>query len=408
MSEWSRTGGCGVFTAIQQLCAVPEPNPMVPLGSGCESQNLTLQILSGATGFARGALQAGFRELVRIWVQNLKKAWNRFLLRRTLMRSKTFFTVIVFLICLFAKTDIAVAQAKKIKLGIIPYPHLLPVFLAQEKGWYQEAGLDVETIEMKGGATIIPALMGGSIQVGFSNVISIILARSAGLDIRIVCNSHNEGYTKKAGEPGGYATSTTGLFVLQDSGIRGPKDLEGKKIAVNTIKNIDWMAVCEWMEKNNADPKKVIWVEIDFPKMIPALMGKKVDAVEAQEPQKTILRSQGATHLVNPVHDLRPGLIIASFVAKEDWISKNPDQVQAFVSATVKGQDYLNTHPEERNKLIIQYTKTSPEIAKNIAWPQWTSKVDLEGMHLLIKLCQKHGLLRTSPDLENLIYKTAR
>ena len=261
---------------------------------------------------------------------------------------------------------------------------------------------------MKGGATIIPAILGGSIQIGFSNVISVMLAHSAGLDIRIVCNSFVGGYTKKAGEPGGYATSTSGLLVLQESGIRGPKDLEGKKIAVNAIKNIDWIAVWEWMDKNNADPTKVIWVETDFPKMIPALMGKKVDAVQAAEPQKAILRSQGATLLVNTFYDLRPGLITASFVAKEDWISKNPNQVQGFVSATVKGQDYLNTHPEERNKLFVQYTKTSPEIVKNITWHHWTSKVDLEEMHFLIKLCQKHGLLRKSPDLENLIYKTAR
>jgi len=324
------------------------------------------------------------------------------------MRSKTFFIVLVSLICLFSKTDIAVGQAKKIKLGIISISPLLPVFLAQEKGWYQEAGLDVETIEMKGGATIIPALIGGSIEIGFSNIISIILARSAGLDIKIICGSHNEGYTKKAGEPGGYATSSTGLLVLQDSGVRGAKDLEGKKIAVNTIKNIDWMAAWEWMEKNNADPKKVIWVETDFPKMIPALMGKKVDAVQAVDPEKTILRSQGAKLLVNPLNDLRPGLIVASFVAKDDWISKNPDQVQGFFTATAKAQDYLNVHPEEREKLSIQYSRISPEIIKSITFSQWMSKVDLEKMHFLVKLCQKHGLISKSPDLENLIYKTAK
>jgi ABC-type nitrate/sulfonate/bicarbonate transport system substrate-binding protein len=68
------------------------------------------------------------------------------------MRSKSFFTVLGLLICLFAKTDIVVAEAKKIKLGIISSMNLLPVWLAQEKGWYQEVGLDVETIEMKGGA----------------------------------------------------------------------------------------------------------------------------------------------------------------------------------------------------------------------------------------------------------------
>ncbi|NIS71202.1 MAG: ABC transporter substrate-binding protein [Proteobacteria bacterium] len=315
--------------------------------------------------------------------------------------------LVISLLLISVGAKIGAGEAKKIKVGILPTSSMLPLFLAQERGWYDEAGLEVELIKMRGGATILPAIAGDSIQVGYSNVISIMLARSTGLDFQIITNHVNEGYTKKAGEPGGYATSSSGVLVLPDSGIKGPKDLEGKKVAVNAIKNIDWMAVWEWMEKNGADPNKITWVEVGFPKMIPALMGKKVDAVEATEPFKTILRSKEALLLVNTLHDLRPGLTLASFVAKEEWINKNSEAIQGFVSATARGQEYLNTHPEERNQLVTKYTKVSLELAEKMTWHDWQSRVDLESMDLWIKLCQKHGLLEEAPDLKKLIYKTA-
>jgi NitT/TauT family transport system substrate-binding protein len=323
------------------------------------------------------------------------------------MRSKSLFSFFVFLIILVAQTTLA-AESSKIKVGIMSTSAMIPLYYAQEKGWYKAAGLEVELIEMKGGATVIPAIIGDSIQVGYSNVLSILLARSTGLDLQIICNHLKEGFTQKAGEPGGYVTSSSGIIVLQESDIKGPKDLEGKKVAVNAIKNIDWMAVREWLEKNNADPEKVTFVEVDFPKMIPALVGKKVDAVEVVEPFKTILRAQGGRLLVNTLHDLRPGLTLACFVAKEDWIHKNPKEVEGFVSVTAKGQKYIDTHLEERNQLAIKYTKTSPDIVGKMAWHKWTSKVDEESMNFWMKLSQKHGLLKKGLDLEKLVYKTAR
>lgn len=316
--------------------------------------------------------------------------------------------IIMVLLLTLLGANTAVGELQKVKIGILPTSSMLPLFLAQERGWYKEAGLDVELMKMRGGATIIPALVGDSIQIGYSNAISIILSRSRGLGLQIITNHVDEGYTKNASEPGGYATSSSGIVVQKDSGIKSAKDLEGKKVAVNAIKNIDWMAVWEWMEKNGADPKKITWVEVGFPKMIPALMGNKVDAVEATEPFKTILRGKGASLVVNTLHDLRPGLTLACFVAKEEWINKNPKAAEGFVSATARGQKYLNTHPEERNQLVTKYTKVSLNLAKKMTWHNWQSKVDLDSMKLWIELSQKHGLLKQAPSMEELIYKAAR
>jgi NitT/TauT family transport system substrate-binding protein len=303
---------------------------------------------------------------------------------------------------------VTAAEVKKVKVGILPISSMLPLFLANEWGWYNDVGLDVELVKMRGGATILPAIAGGSIQMGYSNVISTILARSRGLDFQIIANNFVEAYVKNPAEPGGYATSSTGVLVLKDSGIANAKDLEGKKVAVNAIKNIDWMALWEWMKKNRADPQKITWVEVGFPKMIPALLGKKVDAVQATEPFKTILRSKGAVLLANTMHGLRPGLSVACFVASEEWINKNPDVVEGFVFATGKAQSYVNSHPKERNQLVSKYTKVTQKLAEKMTWHNFQPKADLDSLKLWIELSLKHGLLKKAPDLEELVYKTAR
>ena len=182
------------------------------------------------------------------------------------MKLKRHFIFALVLTVLMVFSNATAAELKKVKVGIMRTSAMVPLFFAQEKEWYKEVGLDIELIEMKGGATIIPAIIGDSIQIGYSNVLSVLLAHSTGLELQVISNHLNEGYIRKVGEPGGYSTSSSGIIVLHDSGIKSPKDLEGKKVAVNAIKNIDWMAVWEWMEKNNADPRKITWLEVDFPK----------------------------------------------------------------------------------------------------------------------------------------------
>jgi ABC-type nitrate/sulfonate/bicarbonate transport system substrate-binding protein len=68
--------------------------------------------------------------------------------------------------------DLALAQTK-LNFGYMKIGDLSPFFMATEKGFFKEAGLDITLASMVGGAAIQPALASGAINIGWTNVVSM-------------------------------------------------------------------------------------------------------------------------------------------------------------------------------------------------------------------------------------------
>ena len=148
------------------------------------------------------------------------------------------------------------AAQSKLNVGYMKIGDLSPFFLAMEKEFFRGAGLDINLASMVGGAAIMPALASGSINIGWSNVISIYQGHLQGFDFRFVAN----GAINKRG-----TNDVFGVCVAPDSSIKSGKDLEGKTVAVNTLRNIMHGATAHWIDSNGGDSSKVKWVEIPFP-----------------------------------------------------------------------------------------------------------------------------------------------
>ena len=172
----------------------------------------------------------------------------------------------------------ALAQSK-LNVGIMRIGDLSPFFLAVDKGFFKGANLDVSLASMVGGAAIMPALASGSINIGWSNVISIFQGHLQGFDFRFVAN----GAINKRG-----THDIFGLCVSPDSPIKSAKDLAGKTMAVNTLRNIMHATTARWIDSNGGDSSKVKWVELPFPQMAAALVNKQIDAYGAVEPFVTV------------------------------------------------------------------------------------------------------------------------
>jgi ABC-type nitrate/sulfonate/bicarbonate transport system substrate-binding protein len=85
--------------------------------------------------------------------------------------------LLILLFVVFAVPEVNAAEVKKIKVGILPTSSMLPLFLADEKGWYKEAGLEVELTKMRGGATILPAIAGDSISKSYVTMLTRVTKR---------------------------------------------------------------------------------------------------------------------------------------------------------------------------------------------------------------------------------------
>ena len=271
--------------------------------------------------------------------------------------------------------DRAMAQSK-VNLGYMKIGDLSPLFMALEKQFFKDAGVEVNLAAMVGGAEIQPALASGAINIGWTNVVSMGQGHAQGFDFRFVAN----GAINKRG-----TNDVFGFLVRPDSPIKSAKELEGKTVATNNVRNIIHAAGLHWIDANGGDSSKVKWVEIPFPQIAPALVNKQIDAFVAVEPFVTVPTKvqKQARVLGYMLGGIAPRLLIASYFGSEAWIGKNVETVKAFVSAINRGIDAHNANLDEARAMIAKYTGLKPEFLKEMPLPAFEKKLlvsDIEPM----------------------------
>lgn len=126
------------------------------------------------------------------------------------------------------------AEAIPLRVGILPISTNAAFYAAQKFGYFTAENLAITAVEIRGGAAAIPAMVGGSIDISYSNATSIAQAIARGIDLRLII------------QPGVSAQrppDSAALLKRKSDPIRTGKDLEGKIIAVNALHDVQWMFV---------------------------------------------------------------------------------------------------------------------------------------------------------------------
>lgn len=135
---------------------------------------------------------------------------------RALSAALAFTVISAFLATLspaFAADD---AHTLTIRLDWLPSGYHAPFWLAVDKGWFKNAGLDVTITDGNGSVTTVQLVGSGQYDLGHAALATMAIARSKGIPVTSVAGFFRKG--------------DIGLMVPQDSPIKGPKDLKGKKI----------------------------------------------------------------------------------------------------------------------------------------------------------------------------------
>jgi NitT/TauT family transport system substrate-binding protein len=241
----------------------------------------------------------------------------------------------------------------------------------------------------------VPAVVSGQYQFGFSNVVSLLTAKSKGVPVKVVANGNNS-----TGEDGKDFGSTV---VKGDSPIRTAADLVGKTVAVNSLKNIADTAVRASVRKAGADPSKVRMVQMPFPDMPAALDAGRVDAAFTVEPFQSAARAQGARSIATSYVDTAPNLTVAAYFTSEKQLADNPDLVQRFTEAMKESLAYANDHPDEARQIIGTYTEISPDVIAAATLPKWPAEINRASVETLAGLAVTDGVITEQPDLNALL-----
>ena len=288
----------------------------------------------------------------------------------------------------------AVRAADKISVAVIPIADCAPIFLGKAKGFFSNHGLDIELSTAGGGAVIIPGVLSGQVQMGFSNVPSLLIAQSKGLQFI--------GIAPGAASSGVRGHDFSAIIAPGDSPINNAKDLENKTIAVNTLNNIGDISVRAGVRAAGGDPTKVKFIEVPFPDVPPAIADHRLDAAWVVEPFLTIALSRGAKVVDWNLVEVAPKMMIAVYFTLQKYAKENPDIVKRFKAAITELLAYADSHADEVRKIIPTYTRITPEIAAKITLPKWSTEINRESSQVIADLALQDGMITKKADISAL------
>jgi NitT/TauT family transport system substrate-binding protein len=292
-------------------------------------------------------------------------------------------------------TGSSAGGATKVTVGVIPIVDVAPIYLGIKQGFFKKEDLDLKLETAQGGAAIVPGVVSGQYQFGFSNTVSLLLANSKQVPIKVVTAGVNA--NDQAGKDFG------AVIVKKGSAIKSPKDLAGKKVAVNTLNNINTTTVNELVRQDGGDPSKIQYVELGFPDIVSAVAKGDVDAGQVVEPFLTIAQQQGDAQIGSNYVAADPGLAVGLYFTSQQYAQQHKDVVKHFAAAMNESLDYAQTHPDEAKQILTTYTDIDAGVLESLTLPQWTEDVDRDSIQKLADLAEQDKLISEAPDLDQLL-----
>jgi NitT/TauT family transport system substrate-binding protein len=247
----------------------------------------------------------------------------------------------------------------KVRLGGSAIGAEAGYFVAMDKGYFAEEGIDVEFLVFQRGSEQIPPLATGELQFG-SITLDGSLFNAAQRDIELKIVNYNSLLT-----PTHY---TAGIVMRQDfldSGrYKEPRDLKGMTIALSSLGSTPQLYTERILGWGGLTGDDVNYSLLSFPDMVTALANKAVDAAWLVEPFIAIVEAHGTARTVVSSGDAYPGAVTMVLVVSPDFARDHPDTVRRFVVAHLRGQrDYYRAIVKDegsRDEIIASMIAHTP------------------------------------------------
>jgi ABC-type nitrate/sulfonate/bicarbonate transport system substrate-binding protein len=220
-----------------------------------------------------------------------------------------------------------------------PNTNYTGVYVAQKQGWYHEQGIDLQILPYSPNTTPDTLVVNNKADIGISSMEGVVADAAAGQPVTSIAAifQHN----------------TSELVALADSGIKRPRDLDGK-IYGGFGAPYEEAVVREIIKKDGGkgDFKNVI-VNTN---VMDALKQKKIDFAWIFEGVDGVRADREGLKLIRfPIKDHGiPDYYTPTFITSPRQMKEKPDVLRKFMAATAKGYEYAREHPEDAAKMLIE------------------------------------------------------
>lgn len=294
----------------------------------------------------------------------------------------------------------------KIRVGFWPVASGIPFFAAVEKGYFKEAGLDVEPLKLASPQQVAEAMIAGRAE-GSANgtgsaALGIAEIAQPGL-LKIFCtNPTNQKFVLDQ------------FIVAKDSPIKAISELSGKKVACGPgVQNV----VLARTVLERAGARNYTVVELPIGQHIASIAAGQVDACYTLEPTGTVGRLNGTTR------NLEVG-VIAKYVLGDpmapwhggsaslttEFIRKHPDITQRYIAAYKRGVDLVKNRPAEARPALKGYTAIEGALTDEVPMADYMMSTeftpsDVAYFQKFFDLFTERGIFSRKVDVATLLYR---
>lgn len=296
--------------------------------------------------------------------------------------------------------------APKLRIGYWPVAAGLPFFAAVEKGYFKEAGLDVEPLKFAGAQQVMEAMLAGRSDGSANGTGSANLAigeiAQPGL-FKIFCtNPSNAKYVLEE------------FIVAKDSPIRSMAELKGKRVASGPgIQNVTLARTM--LERSGAGPMSV--TELPIGQHVAAIAAGQVDAIYTLEPTGTVARLNGTTRVLEAgvvahyiLGDPQAPWHGGSASLTTEFLRKNPEAAKKYMAAYARGVDLVRKNPAEARQYLKGYTAIEGALTAEVPLASYMlytefKPSDVAYFQKFYDLFTEKGIFEKKVNVDGLLFK---
>ncbi len=234
-----------------------------------------------------------------------------------------------------------------IKVGYLPTDHSAALLVAEYNKSYENNGLNVKTVQISTGSSIVDAVASGDVDIGYVGITPAMQGISKGVPIKVVGSVNMVG---------------SGIVVQPNSTITSPADLKDKKIATPGVSSIQQVLLVYELQKYNITQKDVDLLSINVFNIPSSLAAKKVDAYISYEPFVSMAPYRGIGQVLIYSDDILEDHPCCVIIAREDFIEQHPQELNTFLQIHKNSTEYVNTHLNDTAYILTQELTTNEEL----------------------------------------------
>jgi NitT/TauT family transport system substrate-binding protein len=265
---------------------------------------------------------------------------------------------------------------------------------AEKAGLFRKAGLNAQLTVLTTGAAGQAAVAGGAAQFGLSSLIGVIAAHEKGVPFTLIA-------------PAGVVTSDVpySQFVVKaDSPVKSGRDLNGKIIGAAGLKDMDTVAIMNWVDQNGGDSKTLKFVEMSGPVALAAIEEGRIDGADLNTPTLTRGLEGGKVRSLAQIFDaIAPRFANTGWFTTTDYATKNRSIVERFARVIGDANAYCNAHHADTVTLVAENAKIDAAVVGRMARITFGDYLRASDIQPLINVAAKYGAIAKPFDARALI-----